>query len=112
MTASVAFLLHMHQPSYVDPRTGRAELPWVRLHAASAYLDVATALDDEPGMHLTVNFVPSLVAQLEGLVSGAGCAWEQLAMRPGATMRILNLPDPETSEPTTRYRVRPELRLE
>jgi len=37
---------------------------------------------------------------------------EQLAMRPGATMRILNLPDPETSEPTTRYRVRPELRLD
>jgi len=114
MPASVAFLLHMHQPSYVDPRTGRAELPWVRLHAASAYLDVATALDDEPAMHLTVNFVPSLVAQLEGLVNGASCAWEELSMRPPSTLsaddrgsileRFFSVNWGRSVEPRARYR--------
>ena len=40
---NVVFLLHMHQPQYVDPRSGRAMLPWVRLHGARGYLDVAHA---------------------------------------------------------------------
>jgi alpha-amylase/alpha-mannosidase (GH57 family) len=59
----------MHQPLYRDPATGIAALPWVRLHAASSYLDVATVLAAEPEMHLTVNFVPSLIAQLQALVA-------------------------------------------
>ena len=41
---NVVFLLHMHQPQYVDPRSGRAMLPWVRLHGARGYLDVASLL--------------------------------------------------------------------
>ena len=61
----------MHQPQYVDPRTGRALLPWVRLHGARGYLDVASLLEEYPAMRLTVNFVPSLVQQLEEVVAGA-----------------------------------------
>ncbi|HWE26934.1 MAG TPA: glycoside hydrolase, partial [Polyangia bacterium] len=59
--ANVVFLLHMHQPQYVDPRSGRAMLPWVRLHGARGYLDVAHLLHEYGDVKLTVNFVPSLV---------------------------------------------------
>ena len=69
--ANVVFLLHMHQPEYVDPRTGRALLPWVRLHGARGYLDVATLLHEHGQVRLTVNFVPSLVQQLEAVAAGA-----------------------------------------
>lgn len=68
--ANVVFLLHMHQPEYVDPRTGRALLPWVRLHGARGYLDVATLLHEFGQVRLTVNFVPSLVRQLEAVAAG------------------------------------------
>ena len=72
----------MHQPLYVDPLTRRAELPWVRLHGARAYLDVASLLDEHEHVRLTVNFVPSLVAQIEEVVAGARDAWLQVATRP------------------------------
>jgi alpha-amylase/alpha-mannosidase (GH57 family) len=68
--ANVVFLLHMHQPQYVDPRTGRAMLPWVRLHGARGYLDVAHLLHEYPEMRMTVNFVPSLVTQLQSVADG------------------------------------------
>jgi anaerobic dimethyl sulfoxide reductase subunit B (iron-sulfur subunit) len=37
---------------------------------------------------------------------------EEVEARPGATMAIRNLPSPEDSKPTTRYRVRAEMRLD
>jgi alpha-amylase/alpha-mannosidase (GH57 family) len=78
----VVFLWHMHQPRYVDPATGRPALPWVRLHAASGYLDMARALERHPGARVTVNFVPSLVEQLEALDAGAKDPLELLAEKP------------------------------
>lgn len=36
----------------------------------------------------------------------------ELEQRPGATGAVLNLPDPGISGPCTRYRVRPEMRIE
>jgi alpha-amylase/alpha-mannosidase (GH57 family) len=78
----VAFLLHMHQPLYVDPSTGRAEMPWVRLHATRGYLDVATLLEQHPSVSLTVNFVPSLVEQLERCAAGAGDRYLEIARQP------------------------------
>jgi alpha-amylase/alpha-mannosidase (GH57 family) len=77
--ANVVFLLHMHQPQYVDPRTGRALLPWVRLHGARGYLDVARLLHEFGEVRLTVNFVPSLVQQLEEVVGGATDEWLRIA---------------------------------
>jgi alpha-amylase/alpha-mannosidase (GH57 family) len=73
----------MHQPDYRDPQTGVAELPWVRLHAASAYRDMALALRAEPHVRATVNFVPSLCAQLE---ANAPDAYELLARRPASQL--------------------------
>lgn len=69
----------MHQPQYVDPRTGRAMLPWVRLHGARGYLDVASLLHEYGEVRLTVNFVPSLVQQLEQVVDGAVDEWLRIA---------------------------------
>ncbi|HZS36474.1 MAG TPA: glycoside hydrolase [Polyangia bacterium] len=89
----------MHQPQYVDPRTGRAELPWVRLHGARAYLDVARLLEEYPHVKLTVNFVPSLTAQLEAIGAGrARDAWLEVAEKPTA-----DLTPPERELLVTRF---------
>jgi len=78
----LAFLLHMHQPLYVDPATGRAAMPWVRLHGARGYLDVAWLLEQHPRVSMTVNFVPSLVEQLRAAADGEIDAYAELALRP------------------------------
>jgi alpha-amylase/alpha-mannosidase (GH57 family) len=66
----LAFLWHMHQPLYREPDTGEFLLPWVRLHAARAYNDMAYALEKHPGVRCTVNFTPVLLEQLAAYVSG------------------------------------------
>src|SRR6476646_5179384 len=61
----VCFLWHMHQPCYHNAATGEAMLPWVRLHATKAYLDMAEALARAPSnVCCVVNFVPVLLDQL------------------------------------------------
>jgi len=62
---SVAFLWHMHQPYYKDPRTGLYKMPWVRLHALKDYYDMAALLDGFPQIRQTFNLVPSLIEQIE-----------------------------------------------
>lgn len=64
MAIRIAFLWHMHQPAYTDADTGEAILPWVRLHAAHSYNDMAAMLERHPRIRATVNFVPVLVEQL------------------------------------------------
>jgi alpha-amylase/alpha-mannosidase (GH57 family) len=64
----IAFLWHMHQPYYLDDPTGRVSLPWVRLHATKAYLDMTAMLDRHPAFACTINVVPSLLAQLRAYV--------------------------------------------
>jgi alpha-amylase/alpha-mannosidase (GH57 family) len=65
----VAFLWHMHQPSYRDPVTGEVILPWVRLHTVKDYTDMATALAAVPEARTTVNWVPGLLDQCDALQS-------------------------------------------
>lgn len=71
MTMRLALLWHMHQPMYVDPASGEAILPWVRLHATHAYYDMGRMLERHPRVRVTVNFVPSLLEQLEGAATGS-----------------------------------------
>ena len=83
----LAFLWHMHQPPYRDPASGAYILPWVRLHATRAYLDMAAIHQRFPGVRSTVNFVPSLLAQLEDY--GAGTAHDRfldLTARPAGDL--------------------------
>ena len=60
----VAIIWHMHQPYYRDLHDGGAPMPWVRLHAAKDYLHMGEVLARHPGVHLTINMVPSLVEQM------------------------------------------------
>jgi alpha-amylase/alpha-mannosidase (GH57 family) len=70
MKTRLALLWHMHQPMYTDPATGDAILPWVRLHATHAYYDMGRMLERHPKVKATVNFVPSLLEQLENAARG------------------------------------------
>jgi alpha-amylase/alpha-mannosidase (GH57 family) len=86
VSTDLLILWHMHQPRYVHPITGKPLLPWVRLHAASGYLDMARALERRPGVHVTVNFVPALLEQIEGMLAGTRDALEELADKPTADL--------------------------
>ena len=68
---NIAILWHMHQPNYRDPIRGVYSMPWVRLHATKAYLDMASLAARFPEMHLTFNLVPSLLEQMEDYAEGA-----------------------------------------
>ena len=55
---------HFHQPDYRDA-DGRYQLPWTYLHAIKDYADMAAHLEAAPNLHCVVNFVPTLVEQLD-----------------------------------------------
>ena len=67
---NVAFVWHQHQPLYVDPATGEAFLPWVRMHAIKDYYDMAAILQQYPSLKATFNLVPSLIEQLVAYYDG------------------------------------------
>jgi alpha-amylase/alpha-mannosidase (GH57 family) len=62
---AVALVWHMHQPWYRDDVAGQFVLPWVRRRAAKDYLHMLQVLERHPDMRVTINMVPSLLAQLE-----------------------------------------------
>ncbi|MGQ9731588.1 MAG: glycoside hydrolase family 57 protein [Candidatus Zipacnadales bacterium] len=66
----VAFVWHMHQPWYVWPSSGEAALPFVRLHAYGAYLDMPWLVRQFDKTTVTFNLVPSLMAQIKGYATG------------------------------------------
>ena len=74
----LAIVWHQHQPVYFqDPETGVFARPWVRLHAAKDYVDMAAILRDYPNVKATFNLTPSLLRQLEAIAAGAtDLAWE------------------------------------
>ena len=74
----LAIVWHQHQPVYFqDPETGVFARPWVRLHAAKDYVDMAAILRDYPDVKATFNLTPSLLRQLEAIGAGAtDLAWE------------------------------------
>ncbi len=82
----LVFVWHMHQPRYADPKTGRIVVPWVRLHACSGYLDMARMFERHPDVRATVNFVPSLVQQIEEMLAGKKDDLELLSERPADTL--------------------------
>ena len=66
----LALLWHMHQPLYREAESSDYLMPWVRLHAARAYNDMAFALERHEGVRCTVNFTPVLLEQLEDYARG------------------------------------------
>lgn len=87
MTLHVAFLWHMHQPDYVEPSTGVALLPWVRLHAAKGYLDMIAMAERFAELRISFNLTGVLVRQIEQLVRGdIRDQWRDWAARPAAEL--------------------------
>ena len=66
----VAILWHMHQPDYGNEETGEIYLPWTRFHAVKDYYDMAALAAQAPGLHITINIVPSLIDQLQSYARG------------------------------------------
>jgi len=65
----LAILWHMHQPNYEDLATGEHILPWVRLHAIKDYWGMVALLREFPGVRVTFNLVPSLIAQVQAFAA-------------------------------------------
>ncbi len=88
MTApALALYWHFHQPCYRDPATGRATMPWVRLHGIKDYYGMAELLREFPGVRCSFNFVPALLDQLEACAAGeAFDEFEELARRPAGEL--------------------------
>jgi alpha-amylase/alpha-mannosidase (GH57 family) len=71
----LALLWHQHQPLYRDltaPPSGGYRFPWVRLHALRDYLGMAHLVALHPEVHLTINFSPILLWQLDEYAGGQG----------------------------------------
>ena len=80
----LAIIWHQHQPVYYqDPETGVFVKPWVRLHAAKDYVDMAAILQEYPDIKATFNLTPSLIRQLDALSAGAtDLYWEHTIIPP------------------------------
>jgi alpha-amylase/alpha-mannosidase (GH57 family) len=84
---NLVLLWHFHQPCYRDLLTGRAHMPWVRLHGIKDYWGMAALLEEFPAVKCAVNFVPALLDQLEAAADGsAPDEFESLARVPAADL--------------------------
>lgn len=84
---SVALVWHMHQPWYRDDVAGQFVLPWVRRRAAKDYLHMLQVLERHPDVRVTMNMVPSLLAQLALYSEGNGAdADRELCLRAAADL--------------------------
>ena len=62
-------------------------MPWVRLHASKAYFDMAYLIERFPDTRATFNFTPSLLLQLNEVVSGSiADLFLEHAMRPATEL--------------------------
>jgi len=85
-----AFLWHMHQPMYLDPQRGRFRMPWVRLHATKAYMDmqyvVAQQFKEGVEAKVTFNLVPSLLLQFELYRQGVSDDFLDMSRKPAHSL--------------------------
>ena len=61
---------HQHQPRYPLLADGTVSRPWVRVHATKDYYDMASLIEEYPGVSVTFNLTPILLLQLEELANG------------------------------------------
>lgn len=67
----VVLLWHQHQPRYPKlPGRNVYAQPWVRLHAAKDYVDMALRAAEHPRVHATFNLTPVLLEQLAEVAAG------------------------------------------
>jgi alpha-amylase/alpha-mannosidase (GH57 family) len=73
---------HQHQPLYYKDEDGIYTRPWVRAHATKDYLDMAQKVADYEDIHVTFNYTPSLIRQLNDLANGAKDIYWVLGEKP------------------------------
>lgn len=85
----VSIVWHQHQPLYYkDPATGLYEAPWVRMHCAKDYYDMAALLERYPDIHATFNLTPTLLGQIDDLVAGAKDKALALSEKPATELTL------------------------
>jgi alpha-amylase/alpha-mannosidase (GH57 family) len=77
---------HQHQPLYYQDEDGVYTRPWVRVHATKDYLDMAEKVADFEGLHVTFNYTPSLIRQLNDFANGAKDRYWVLSEKPASTL--------------------------
>ena len=60
---NLAIIFHQHQPYYKNKLTGMVEMPWVRVHGMTEYVDSPGILSNTD-TKVTYNLVPSFIEQL------------------------------------------------
>ena len=60
---NLAIIFHQHQPYYKNKLTDTYEMPWVRVHAMTEYVDSPGILA-QTSTKVTYNLVPSFIEQL------------------------------------------------
>ncbi len=63
---------HQHQPYYMDAAKGQLVAPWVRTHTTKDYYDMTAMLQTHPDIHVTFNFTPVLLEQIQLYVDRLG----------------------------------------
>lgn len=87
----VHFLWHLHQPYYSTPDQSRNTMPWVRLHAAKAYYDMARMLEKFPQIHCTINFSGCLLLQIHEYVHlEKRDLWWDLTLKPANELTTID----------------------
>jgi len=66
----LVLLWHQHQPLYPKDDNGVVTRPWVRLHAAKDYWDMAELVGRYPDLRVSFNLTPVLLLQLEEIMNG------------------------------------------
>ncbi|MGB5567345.1 MAG: glucodextranase DOMON-like domain-containing protein [Acidimicrobiia bacterium] len=66
----LVLLWHQHQPLYPKDENGVVTRPWVRLHAAKDYWDMAELVGRYPDLRISFNLTPVLLLQLEEIMNG------------------------------------------
>ena len=94
-TVHLQILWHFHQPYYAKPGADGFDLPWVRLHSAKSYLDMAAVLERHPSFRCTANFSGVLLEQLMRYTEDG---WRD-------TYWDLTLQDPDSLDESTYRRV-------
>jgi len=73
---------HQHQPLYYKNEDDVYTRPWVRAHATKDYLDMAQKVAEYEDVHVTFNFTPSLIRQLNDIANGAKDIYWVLGEKP------------------------------
>lgn len=69
---NVAIIWHQHQPKYPkEPGTNIYTMPWVRMHTAKDYVDMAAIAEQYPSLRMTFNLTPVLLEQILDYGKGA-----------------------------------------